>query len=319
MNVPQAAYLANHDGNKTIEGVIEKVYESMEMAMDAHLRKKESVAKMMKQGGPLWQMGKPSQDGKPYVDLEKSTYIIGIIGVNDAVKYVTGQEIHESEEAMNAALTIVAAMNKKTQEFSEKHGLKVTLEETPAESAARRLAKTDMQYFTEDAKGVVKGSIEDDTVYYTNSVHLAAEADVGIVERIKAQGKFHGLIESGAITHAFVGEERPSAESIYQLVKNTFYKTQTAQVTISPEFTYCGDCHHEDRGILEKCPSCDSENVTGVTRVVGYYSPIQHWNRSKLGELRARQRGNYKLGSSPVPVMSPEAEPACAESTCTLQ
>jgi hypothetical protein len=33
-----------------------------------------------------------------------------------------------------------------------------------------------------------------------------------------------------------------------------------------------------------------------MTRVVGYYSRIQNWNRSKLGELRDRQAGRYNVG-----------------------
>ena len=28
-----------------------------------------------------------------------------------------------------------------------------------------------------------------------------------------------------------------------------------------------------------------------MTRIVGYYSPIDNWNKSKLGELAARRRG----------------------------
>jgi hypothetical protein len=30
-----------------------------------------------------------------------------------------------------------------------------------------------------------------------------------------------------------------------------------------------------------------------ISRVVGYYSKIQNWNKSKLGELNDRQHGNY--------------------------
>jgi len=32
-----------------------------------------------------------------------------------------------------------------------------------------------------------------------------------------------------------------------------------------------------------------------MTRVVGYYSKIENWNPSKLGELKNRQEGNYEL------------------------
>lgn len=43
-----------------------------------------------------------------------------------------------------------------------------------------------------------------------------------------------------------------------------------------------------------------------MTRVVGYYSRIQNWNKSKLGELKDRHRGSYG-----VPVEA-EAEAAVA-------
>jgi len=31
------------------------------------------------------------------------------------------------------------------------------------------------------------------------------------------------------------------------------------------------------------------------SRIVGYYSNISNWNKSKLGELRDRQSGNYTI------------------------
>ena len=32
-----------------------------------------------------------------------------------------------------------------------------------------------------------------------------------------------------------------------------------------------------------------------MSRVVGYYGQIQNWNRSKVAELRDRQKGNYSV------------------------
>ncbi len=39
--------------------------------------------------------------------------------------------------------------------------------------------------------------------------------------------------------------------------------------------------------------------MTHLTRVVGYYSRVSNWNRSKLAELRDRQRGNYSISEPP--------------------
>ena len=35
--------------------------------------------------------------------------------------------------------------------------------------------------------------------------------------------------------------------------------------------------------------------LRGVTRIVGYYSSVQNWNKSKVGELRDRAGGSYGL------------------------
>ncbi len=313
INVPQAAYRASRRGGENIlENFFAEVEKTMELAVQAHLEKKAKIADMISgPGHPLWQIGKISCDGKPYVDLENCTYILGLIGINDAVNFLIGHELHESEEAMALALKIVARMYLKTKKLSRKHGLKFTLEESPAESAARRLAKTDLVYFANEAQDVVKGE-DADTVYYTNSVHLSADAPVPLVERIRQQAKFHSMIESGAITHAFVGEEQPSAESVARVMTDVFHRTQSAQVTISPEFTYCSRCNHTMRGLVDRCARCQSTDVIGETRVVGYFSKIQNWNKSKrYGELIARHRGRYAVESAGT--SAPDVETAADE------
>lgn len=300
INIPQAAYRASRKGEKNMDGLMKEIEWAMDIAVDAHLQKRDRVAQMMSGPGcPLWQIGRVACDGRQYVELDKSTYILGLIGVNDAVKFLFGSEFHDSEEALSQGLEIVARMYLYGKKLTEKHNMKLTLEESPAESAARRLAKADLLNYREEAMATVKGSQETpdgDAVYYTNSVHLAADAPVCLVERIEKQGMFHALIESGAITHAFVGEERPSPEAIASLMREVFFRTQSAQVTISPEFTYCDACGQQTRGLVEVCPRCQSTKVVGEARVVGYFSKIQNWNKSKrYGELKARQRGIYSV------------------------
>jgi hypothetical protein len=39
----------------------------------------------------------------------------------------------------------------------------------------------------------------------------------------------------------------------------------------------------------------DGRNVSHMTRVVGYYSKTENWNKSKLGELKDRQDGEYSI------------------------
>jgi ribonucleoside-triphosphate reductase len=192
-------------------------------------------------------------------------------------------------------------MYHKAKSYTQKHGLKFSLEESPAESATRRMAKVDVRDWPQ-ARPLVKGDVANDEFYYTNSIHLRADAPVDLLTRIQKQAKFHSLIESGAIIHAFVGEERPPAESILALVRRTFDKTPAAQLTISPEFTICNVCRKWTPCLQETCGHCGSKDVYGITRIVGYFSRVSNWNKSKLGELKDRQKGNYAVGTAFPPV-----------------
>lgn len=308
INLPQCSYRAfsnrgisdssfNYSKMENIELFFEKIDQALHLAIQAHLQKKKFLKMMMvNSDGALWEIGKIAEDGKPYVDLDQGTYLIGLIGLNEAVQYISGDQLHESEKAYKLGLKIVSFMSLKCDEYSEKFNLKLSLEESPAESAAGRLAKIDLQEFP-DSKKVIKGDPERDEIYYTNSIHFAASAPLDLITRIVKQSKFHPLIKSGAIIHAFVGENRPSPESIYNLIKKVWENTQCSQLTISPEFTICNLCNKVSRGLTENCNDCGSKDVYGVTRIVGYYSKITNWNKNKIGELKDRHSGNYKVKS----------------------
>lgn len=238
INMPQASYRSD----RTVEGTIQEIYKSMEIAMKAHLQKKEFISKLMVPGAPLYEIGRNAADGRPYVNLEESTYIMGMIGLNEVVKHITGKSLHEDDKAYKIGVKIISAMYLKAKQFEEEYKLKVTLEESPAESASLRFAKVDMKKYPEFATKLVKGDKSKGQVYYTNSIHLEADAPVDIIERIEKQGRFNSLIESGAITHIFLGEQRPDSKAIFSLIEKTWRNTQSAQVTISPEFTVCKDC-----------------------------------------------------------------------------
>jgi anaerobic ribonucleoside-triphosphate reductase len=55
------------------------------------------------------------------------------------------------------------------------------------------------------------------------------------------------------------------------------------------------EIHEEAHRTGASCPFCGSDNVYGISRVVGYYSPIDNWNLGKKAEFEARQIGDYKL------------------------
>ncbi len=100
INLPQAAYRA---GRGNWDALLKEIDKAIEIAIKAHLQKKMFVGKLMSSPEmPLWEIGKKARDGRPYVDMETSTYIVGILGLNECLQFMTGRELHEGDDMIRA-------------------------------------------------------------------------------------------------------------------------------------------------------------------------------------------------------------------------
>ena len=287
INLPRAAYKA-HGNDQTL---FMELNRTLELVAKAHAQKRTFIQDLFDLGdeGPLGMLTL-NLEGSPYLKMDRLTYLAGLIGLNELVQIHMGQQLHESDEALRFGLKVISAMSLKCRELSERYGINLVLEESPAESAGYRLAKLDMKYWPEQTASVVKGDVNSTNYYYTNSIHLAADAPIDYITRVEKQSRFHPLIEAGAIVHVWLGEHEPDASAIRSFVEKTFRNTQCSQVAFSPEFTVCESCSRTSRGLKSQCPLCGSMDVYGVTRIVGYFSKVQTWNKSKVGELYDRVR-----------------------------
>ncbi|MCL2786390.1 MAG: anaerobic ribonucleoside-triphosphate reductase [Methanomassiliicoccaceae archaeon] len=288
LNLPRMAYKANRND----DALFNIIRETMELSVKAHMQKKSFLKHLLelKNYGPLALLAM-NLDGEPYYKIEKSSYLLGMVGLNELVQYHFGQEMHESDEALKFGLKVTAFMKMEADRLSKEHNIKLPLEQTPAESTAYRFAKLDMKDFPLQASSVVKGNKGTGELYYTNSTYINVGADVSPIERTRKEGMFHPLIEAGALTHIWLGETKPSPESIAAFVEKTFRHTMNGQIAFSPEFTACLECGKTVRGLTDTCRSCGSDHVEGITRVTGFFSKISGWNKGKTGELQDRIKG----------------------------
>ncbi len=292
INLPRIAYKAQ--GNDEL--LFTELNRALELVAKAHLQKKKFIGDLLDLGisGPLGMLCQ-TKNGDRYLRLDRLTYLAGLLGLNEMVQAHTGEQMHHSEEALKFGLKIVSHMNLKCRQLSDLYGIKIVLEESPAESSGYRLAKLDMKYYPDQTANVIKGTLRDGLYYYTNSVHLAVDADMDYIDRVEVQSRFHPLIDAGAICHVWLGESEPSSASIRNFVEKTFRKTHCSQIAFSPEFTVCNSCRRTSRGLKDKCPLCNSTNVYGITRIVGYFSKVPTWNKGKVAELDERIRTNLEV------------------------
>ena len=213
------------------------------------MRRKDFIEELLALGenGPLALLTMKT-DGQPYIRMHRASYLIGMVGLNEMVKACTGQELNESKRALKFGLKVISHMNLECQRLSEKHGMHFVLEQTPAESTSYRFARLDLRDFNEQARKYVRGTIDSGEIYYTNSTCLPVSSNENPIERVKAEGLFHPIIEAGSLTHIWLGESKPSKESLANFVIKTFRETLNDQIAFSPEFTNCLQCGRTVRG-----------------------------------------------------------------------
>jgi ribonucleoside-triphosphate reductase len=287
LNLPRIAYLSKGDDTQ----LFSKITEFIEMAVRAHLEKKNFIGRLLSLGekGPLALLAM-NRDGSPYLRMQRASFLIGMVGLNEMVQIHTGQELHQSKQAFKFGLKVIAHMKLMVEKLSERYRMRFVLEQTPAESTAYRFAKLDLKYHSPKSGHIVKGDISKGEVYYTNSTYLNNSAVLNPIERVRQEGLFHPLIEAGALTHIWLGEAKPPKSSLANFVIKTFQWTQNDQIAFSPEFTTCNLCHRTTRGLRSTCAYCGSEDVDGITRITGYFTKTSSWNKGKLGELKNRYR-----------------------------
>ena len=287
LNLPRLGYTSK--GDDTL--LFDKIADLMDLTITAHREKKAFIEKLISQGerSPL-SLLTMNKDGAPYLRMHRVTYLIGMLGLNELVHIHTGEELHESNRAFKFGLKVISHMDLLTKKLSKEHGMRFVLEQTPAESTAYRFARLDLKYHSPQAEHYVKGDLDRGEAYYTNSTYFAVSSQMSPIDRVIKEGLFHPRIEAGSLTHIWLGESKPSKESLANFVIKTFRESLNDQIAFSPEFTNCLGCGKTTRGLHDACSHCGSSEVEGITRITGYFTKVSSWNKGKRGELKDRYK-----------------------------
>ena len=89
-----------------------------------------------------------NRDGHPYLRPDRMTYLVGMVGLNELVRIHTGKHLHESAAAMKLGLKIITHIKKQIDKLSRKYGMRLILEQSPAETTAYRFARLDLRYYS---------------------------------------------------------------------------------------------------------------------------------------------------------------------------
>ncbi|UCG95938.1 MAG: anaerobic ribonucleoside-triphosphate reductase [archaeon] len=287
INLPQIAYESRGEDDKLFEMLDER----MEQAKKVLLLRHDIIDRNLRNGMLPFLSQKVKEDER-YFEPDKQSYTIGMVGMNEMVRFHTGNELHESRDSWMFGIKVMKHMKDVVARFREETGMNFALARTPAESTAYRLATIDRKIYGD--KAIVEGDPVTGSIYYTNSFHVRPNADVSLFDRMKREGAFHPLTDGGAMSHVWLGEAHPNAEAIMNLTKKIAVKTAIQYMAYTKDLTICESCNFIRGGIHQKCSKCKSSHVQNWSRITGYYQNVKGWDRGKIAELHDRRRYSAK-------------------------
>lgn len=284
INLPRIAYDA--EGNDT--KLFELLRERMKIARDVLLVKQKIIKQRMQQGVLPFLSQTVDDKGTPYLDVDKQSLELGMVGLNEMLKVHTGRELHEGDDAWKFGMKVIKTMTDIAKEFSAETGAKFVTSRTPAESCSYRLASIDLKEM--NGKAVVQGDRAKKAVYYTNGNHVRPSADVPLFDRLRIEASFNPLLIGGTMSHVWMGEANPDPTALTSLTERIVKKTLMAYYAYTKDLTVCKSCKFVAPNMLKICPHCDSKDVDWYSRITGYYQKVSGWNAGKLQELQDRRR-----------------------------
>ena len=204
-----------------------------------------------------------------WIHLKKQYSTVGFIGAYEYIKNA-GLDI-KSQEGIDKLSNLLTSIEKRISEWQVEEkaaGNIYNIEQIPGESMAVRLAEIDR---------LLNFNSEHDL--YSNQ-YIPLIEDASIYDRFRIQGQIDGLTSGGAILHLNVDDEKPLQPNVFKQLIKTAKDTGTVYFAVN----YCYSEFEEGptvTGRHEFSPINGSPCVCQYTRVVGFVTPVNSWNKTR--------------------------------------
>ena len=232
INLPRFGYIA-HGSDMHL---FAKLTEMMELASEAHMQKRVFIEKLLAAGseGPLGIL-MMKQDGTSFLKLEQADFLIGFVGLNELVQIHKGSQFHESDEAVSFGQEIIAHMESVCERLSQRHHISFLLTGVPNPGVSSRLARLDLRYYSPDSGHVIKGSLGNGSMRYTDSMYMNPDESYPLVKRMKQEGAFCRYMPGGSMSQIPVEGRFSQRKELVDFIGAVFRDTETSQIYFTPD------------------------------------------------------------------------------------
>lgn len=193
-----------------------------------------------------------------WIDMKKMFSTIGLVALTETIKTLGDSSIEE----------LLIFINKKVNELATRYKIPMNIEQVPAESMAVRLCDTDKMLFGNECVPYE---------LYSNQF-IPLWEDATLFERMEADGRYNSLFTGGGIVHFNLGE-RTTPQQNKALIEYAV-KCNSQHFALNAVYSQCAN-GHTSFGNLEVCPECGAEITDKLCRVVGFFTRISSWNKTR--------------------------------------
>lgn len=218
-----------------------------------------------------------------------SSISLGYAGLYECVKYMTGNSHTDEGIGEKFGLSVMKALNKKCEEWNERHNIGFSLYGTPIESTTYRFAKLLKERF-----GVITGITDRD--YITNSYHVNVREVISAHDKLRIESKFQKLSTGGAVSYIETCDLQNNIDVILQYMELIYDTIMYAEFNTKSD--YCQECDFdgeislidEDGKLIWECPNCGNRNqdTMNVARRTCGYVGENFWNAGRTQEIKDR-------------------------------
>jgi len=222
INLPRAAYLAG-------PGHIGDFMREVEALADLGLKALAARSRVILRAaaapdGPLSPLTEGRGGHPGLLDIGGAAWSLAVLGLNEAIGYLTGEELHESDEATRLGVKTLGLLRLATSGFHRREGLSVGLDAEDDPELCRVLADLDQAEYPKLTDQIPSA--------YTPGVALRADAPVDLAVRLETEGRL-GIPLRTATVRCFLGEdEHPAPETIIALMGKTWRNTRVKQMLL---------------------------------------------------------------------------------------
>jgi ribonucleoside-triphosphate reductase len=263
VNLPRLTYESEGDTSEFYE----LLDEQLEMAVRA-LEIKYHTVKLRGKEGLLPFLTHRAAD-EQYARFENFTRIIGFIGLSEAVESLGGTPLYNDAKSADLADQIAKHISDYVKENSKKPESRAVAAMVPSASAAKRLARLDVERYGW-AKVHVRGT--KDQPFYTDLVAVPAEAKITLDQRLKIEDRIQQFAPGGHFTPIQVNED---SDRLLEISKKLVSEGSLGLYSFTRPLTYCSQCKKIVPDQPTKCPSCGSvKSLTTYGRMSAKYEAV---------------------------------------------